>query len=450
MSFSATLLWQGVKSQFARFLGINANSPIRLRLALGAWLIAFVSILGLLIFHPPYGVDLRVYGKTIAEVQSNASPYLSGIARLEAGHAKGGFAFSFNYLYPPMTLPLLRVLGHLSRGLCATVYLLLSFASFLTLLWIGLRCQENEESFTLPLIAPFAVFFPGLLCDDVWLHGNIVFLLYALLFSAAYWGWKREQWRYFYGALLIATYFKIPMLIFLAIPLLSAAGQLLPCILTGSAVSAIYLSQRVLWPVAYQDYLRMMNLEFRYNGEFGFSPAGLLGKYLCYYNHPYLALCTAFYLCYATVIFLLLRRVSRAYRDGRISFAQWVPFLLTGVVLLYPRIKQYDVAALTLPMAILFWRVLRERIASRRKARFLVAGGFTACNIFVGVSTLYALNNAVWEPVAMVVLVSLFLISARSLYAQCGSVDQAVLLQEIQSPALHTLAMEYARSIEEA
>jgi hypothetical protein len=50
----------------------------------------------------------------------------------------------------------------------------------------------------------------------------------------------------------------------------------------------------------------------------------------------------------------------------------------------------------------------------------------------------------------MVVLVGLFLISARSLYAQCESVDQTVLLQEIQSPALHTLAMEYAGSIEEA
>ncbi len=117
------------------------------------------------------------------------------------------------------------------------------------------------------------------------------------------------------------------MLIFLVIPLLSAAGQLLPCILPVLPSLQSYLSQRVLWPVAYQDYLRMMNLEFRYNGEFGFSPAGLLGKYLCYFNHPYLTLCMAFYLCYATVIFLLLSPRLSGRQKRSIFFAQWASFL---------------------------------------------------------------------------------------------------------------------------
>jgi hypothetical protein len=77
-----------------------------------------ISILGLLFFHPPYGCDLKVYGLTIHQLQVNISPYQLGIAHLEAGHSNGHFVFSMNYLYPPMTLPLLRALGHLPREFC--------------------------------------------------------------------------------------------------------------------------------------------------------------------------------------------------------------------------------------------------------------------------------------------------------------------------------------------
>lgn len=450
MTLPSNSLLSRPTSLFARYLGLSPTSRSQPRYALAAWAVVLISILGLLFFHPPYGCDLKVYGLTIHQLQANISPYQLGIAHLEAGHSNGHFVFSMNYLYPPMTLPLLRALGHLPREFCAAVYMALSAISFLALLWIGLRCQERQESRLLPLIAPFAVFFPGLLSDDVWLHGNIVFLLYALLFSAAYWGWKRGQWRYFYAAILIATYFKAPMLIFLAIPLLSASGQILPAILTGSASSVIYFSQRFLWPAEYQSYLRMMNLEFLYNGEFGFSPAGLLGKFLCDHNHSYVAICAAFYLCAAAAIFLILYRLSMEYKNGRISFAQWIPLLLVGVMLLYPRIKQYDVAVITLPMAILFWRALRERANSRRTARFYAVGIFAICNILVVISNSQATYNAFWEVSEMAVMVGLFVVSARSLYAQCVETSPSVLLPELQRSALHAMNLEYARSIEEA
>jgi hypothetical protein len=62
------------------------------------------------------------------------------------------------------------------------------------------------------------------------------------------------------------------------------------------------------------------------------------------------------YLLYAVPVFVLLAYLSRRYFEGAISQKQWIPLLLCGVILLNPRLIEYDFAPITLPMAMIVFR----------------------------------------------------------------------------------------------
>jgi hypothetical protein len=65
-----------------------------------------------------------------------------------------------------------------------------------------------------------------------------------------------------------------------------------------------------------------------------------------------------FYLLYALLLFAILLYLSRLFLDGKFSLEQWIPVLATGVILLNPRIIEYDFAPLTLLMALILWRTI--------------------------------------------------------------------------------------------
>ena len=66
--------------------------------------------------------------------------------------------------------------------------------------------------------------------------------------------------------------------------------------------------------------------------------------------------CLIFYLCYAIPLFALLFALSRRYLQGSFTLRQWAPVLLVGVILFNPRILEYDVAPITLPLTLIAWR----------------------------------------------------------------------------------------------
>ena len=71
-------------------------------------------------------------------------------------------------------------------------------------------------TFALPFkvfLLPFAVFFPGLLCDTTIVAENIAYPLYGLILAAAIPGWKRNKWLWFYAAVIAASIVKVPMLL---------------------------------------------------------------------------------------------------------------------------------------------------------------------------------------------------------------------------------------------
>ncbi len=198
--------------------------------------------------------------------------------------------------------------------------------------------------------------FPGLLESGVVLGGNIAYVLYPAVLLCAAVGWRRGDWRWFYAAVLAASCVKAPMLSLIAIPILSARRQWIPAGLTAVAGVALFAGQPLIWPTLFKNYLQAVDLQFLYNRDFGCSPAGLLSDILYTHNIPYSPAGLIFYLCYAVPLLALLWHLSRKYLDGDFSLAEWIPVLLVGVILLNPRIMEYDVAPLTLLMALIAWR----------------------------------------------------------------------------------------------
>lgn len=264
----------------------------------------------------------------------------------------------FSYVYSPITLPLLRLIGTIPDWLSGVVYYLLYFAAALAQVWVTFRAVERSERSYFRYLAPVAIFFPGFLADATIMSGNIAYILYASVLLTAVLGWQRGVWRWFYIATLAASCVKAPLLSLVVIPVLSARRQWLATAFTGTIGLALFAVQPVMWPTLFRHYLEAVDLQFRFNRDFGCSPAGLFGDVL--YNHgiAYSPASMIFFVAYAIPLLALLVYFSRLYLHGSFSLAQWIPVMLVGVILLNPRIMEYDTAPLALPLALVAWRFL--------------------------------------------------------------------------------------------
>ncbi len=76
---------------------------------------------------------------------------------------------------------------------------------------VALGAAEPEERPIFALLAPAAIYFPGLIETKVIFSGNLVYILYGLVFATAWLGWRRGAWSWFYLATLSASCFKAPL-----------------------------------------------------------------------------------------------------------------------------------------------------------------------------------------------------------------------------------------------
>ena len=87
----------------------------------------------------------------------------------------------------------------------------------------------------------------------------------------------------------------------------------------------------------FRHYLQAVELQFSFNHDFSSSPAGLVADAL-YDVIPYQITSAGFYLFYGSGVFAVLLYLSRRYFAGEFSLKQWAPVVLTGTLLLNPRI----------------------------------------------------------------------------------------------------------------
>ena len=370
-----------------------------------AWIFWLFAAIAIAIWSqvPGYvvGWDLRVYEAAMHSLQAGHDPYLDGMAIQHAYHAQTVHAVNdpppFTYVYSPLTLPLVRLASFVPPVLSGSLYWALYVAMVLAAIWVCLQIVERDEAKLFALIAPAVVFFPGLLENDVIFSGNIAYIFHGAALLAAYRGWKKADWRWFYVVVLLASCFKAPLLYLLAIPVLSARAQWVPALSTGAAGAVLFALQPMIWPATFRHYLEAVELQFSYNHDFSSSPAGLLADAL-YNVIPYKVTSGVFYVFYASIFFAVLFYVSRRrFLPGRISWKQWAPVLILGVLMLNPRIMEYDIGPATLAMLLVFWRFLRRGTTTARAA-------------FVGLWVFGALNVAAprgWRTTECIVMVCL-------------------------------------------
>ena len=364
------------------------------------WLGASGAIIGMAIFLP-FGWDAKDY---LAALQQY-SAYVNG-------HATFSLAYS-----PLFMIPVLSVAKLLPLGLVMALFGVAYLCGWLVQLRVGMQFATPDERKILHYVAPVIAFFPGLLVSDVIVSGNLAYILYGLILTSAALGWKRQRWMWFYFAVLVAACVKVQLLTMLAIPLLCGKRQSVRATLTGVAGLGLYALQFRLWPEAFQAYLSSLKVMSQTSRDFGCGPAGNFARVLQRLGLPYETPSIVFYVAYAIVLFLILRALSRLYREQRVSFESWAPVMLLGVVLLDPRILTYDVAAISLPMALVAWRCLRGDRPNPRLALIVpFAIVLLVVNVFVELNEdwITVLPHA-WKYLEMFLMVGIFAGGVRRL-----------------------------------
>jgi hypothetical protein len=364
------------------------------------WLGAVGAIVGMAIFLP-FGWDAKDYLSALHQY----SDYVSG-------HASFSLAYS-----PLFMIPVLSAARLLPLWLAIVLFAFAYLSGWLAQVWVGMQFATPGERKILRCVAPVIAFFPGLLVSDVIVSGNLAYILYGLMLAAAAFGWKRQRWMWFYLAVLVAACVKVQLLTMLAIPLLCGKRQFMRATLTGAAGLGLYALQFRLWPEAFQAYLGSLKVMSQSSRDFGCGPAGNLARVLQNLGLPYETPCIVFYAAYAIVLFLILLSLSKLYREQRVSFENWAPVMLLGVVLLNPRILTYDVAAVSLPMALVAWRCLRGDGPNPRTS--LIVGSamaLLAVNVFVELNEdwITVLPHA-WKYLEMFLMLGIFAGGVRRL-----------------------------------
>jgi hypothetical protein len=399
------------------------------------WAMSFAAVPIYTLFEKP-AWDVVIYLHGVDSIRAGHDPYSDAIAIQQAFHQTKALhpdaQVPYSYVYSPITLPILHLVAITPLWLSGLFYWLLYAACLLAQAWGGLQLANAKERRVFLFFAPIAGFFPGLLANDNLWSGNIAYVLYGTIILCAFIGWRRGNWNWFYLAVVAASCVKAPLLSLLVIAPLSAPRQWLRTSLAASAGLFLFAAQPVLWPSLFSHYLQAVELQFSYNRDFGSSPAGLFSGYLFDHNIPYSPACYFFFLGYAIPLFALLVYLSRQYFRGRFTLSQWLPVLLVGVILLNPRILEYDEILLALPLALIAWRFF-ACLAPTRWAIVLTVTTFLTANCIAYQSW------SIWKLTEGPLLVVFFsagcwtLLQARRQVS--GSADEPILPQPELQPA---------------
>jgi hypothetical protein len=335
----------------------NVGKPPRAALAL--WAVSLVAFCIWTYFNGP-GWDVVIYMRGVRAVAAGLDPYAAGMAlqRAYQAHPVPGVSKPYSYVYSVITFPLLHLIALLPLWLAGILYWTAHATAVFAEIWVALHFVQHDEETLFAYLAPLVPFFPGLLQNETIQSGNISYVLYAAIFVAALYAWRRGHWIWFYVAVLLASCVKAPELILLLIPVLTARRQLLPAAIALGIGTAIIAIQPLLWPVLFRHNMEALTLQTDLYRDFGCSPVGLYSAFRFDRGLPYTPSSYVVYSAYALLDLACLGYCARLFFRGGVALLQWVPVLMVGILLLNPRVQEYDVVLLTLPMALIAWRWL--------------------------------------------------------------------------------------------
>lgn len=340
----------------------------RLLLFFSPWAITILVLYLTAIFGPQTGMfrDAKIYMRALEATRAGHNPYVAGLALQQSAQAQGDAEKTFAFVYPPYSLLLIRAMASLPGLLPTCLYWTLYACGALAQLWAVLYVLSPDEQRIARYLLPFCLLFPAFIYSKESIFGgNIAYILYGILLPAALLGCRKGNWKWFYLAVLLAACIKPQMLTLLILPLLVGAPQWQATILTGIGSVSLVGLQRFVWPEVYQSWQTALNLQFlRYDREFGVGVVSILGCDLWRRHLPYQLPCMILYGLLAGAILTALLVIARYHREEKISTTDLLPVMLTGVIQLNPRILGNDFFCLTIPLAAILLRFLRQKTGS--------------------------------------------------------------------------------------
>jgi len=375
--------------------------------------------------HP--GWDFRYYQATIHDLRQGIDPYARGnaeIAEFQRQYVAGlAEDLPLTYHYAPLTLVLLRAVQGLPDWVLGLLCGMTVALGALLELWAGYQMAYKHERRWLALALPAIIFFPGLVIDDVVLSGNVAFILYGLILAAAVPGWKRNQWIWYYLAVLVASLCKLPFLALLAFPVLLARHQWIPSVATACAGMTAFAVQARLWPSLFREYVAGIQMMLDWKREFGYGPAGIVGKALLSRGYSPSHASAIFHAVFAAMLGTILLVLAVRVRTCKIRPETWAPVALVGTLLLGPRLMRYDLAAISVPMLLIAVRALRhvlhqqpdEETARAHTPLFLRLPVLIAMTCFL-VPNVIAITGPFSFPGETLILLAVFSLGAWSIF----------------------------------
>ncbi len=332
------------------------------------WCAALVSIAGMFIFLPEKGFDLRVSSEAMQYLRMGVDPYAASLARQKAeaalGHSKGEAALGhhvFVYLYPPISIEFLKVLNMVPALVRAALYWMVYAVGFGLQLWAGSRFALAAEWRVLRFVLPLAMFFPAFVPSDTLLSGNIAIPMYGAVLAAAVRGWRQERWGVFFAVVVATSLLKPPMLVWLVVPLFLGSAQLVPVGAAAFCGVVLFGVQKFLWAQRFAEF--MSSIRYTLPLEINYSLAAMFGALLRFAGHPSDRAAMVLYIAASLAIFGMLLYFAREFRRHNLQGQTFAVVVFVSTALFLPRLKEYDLLPLTIPMALIVLRGVRNRVA---------------------------------------------------------------------------------------
>jgi len=332
------------------------------------WFAALASVAGMFIFLPENSFDLRVSSEAMHYVRMGVDPYAVSLARQKAeaalGHDKGQAALGhhvFVYLYPPVSIEFLKALNMIPAWLRAAMFWIAYALGFGLQLWAGSRFALAAERHMLRFVFPLVMFFPAFVPSDTLLSGNIAIPMYGAVLAAAARGWHEQRWGAFFGVVLASSLLKPPILVWLVVPLLLGWAQVVPAVAVALCGVGLFAVQKLLWAQRFAEF--MSSIRYTLPLEINYSTVAMFGRFLEFIGHPSDRAAVAFYIAVSLGIFGILMYFAREFRRKNVAGQNFAAVVLVSTALFAPRLKEYDLLPLTIPMALIVLRGVRNPVA---------------------------------------------------------------------------------------
>lgn len=324
------------------------------------WVAALVPVAGMFVFLPDNCWDLRVTTEALRYVRLGLDPYAASIAHEQAEAALGHRVFI--YWYPPISILFLRAINVIPELLRSLMFWAAYVAGFGLQLWGASRYALPTERNKLRFLLPLTIFFPAFVPSDCILSGNLAIPMYGAIMAASVPGWRDGRWGWFYGAVLASSLLKPPMLVWLIVPWLIGSAQLVPSALAAFCGVDAFILQRVIWPERFASF--MISIRHALPYETNYSAVGMFYRTAQQFGHPPSRLLAAFLVLFSTVIVALLAYFAYECKRGNLAGQSLAAIVLVSTAILAPRLKEYDLLPLTIPMALILLRAVGNRVAA--------------------------------------------------------------------------------------